>query len=115
MPPPFWLEGGFLTNPGEDREIADAVWRQKLAFAVASGVQSYDELANRRVPPKLVADYRAEQLPLNGTIVNPATLVANLLKPLVPAQAVSNPAPLVAPAPPAPPVPSGMPGGPSPH
>jgi N-acetylmuramoyl-L-alanine amidase len=97
--PSILVEGGFLTNPGEDREIADAAWRQKLAFAVASGVQSYDDLANRRLAPKLVADYRAEQLPLNGTIVNPANFAMNLLKPLVPVQAVSNPAPLLAPVP----------------
>jgi N-acetylmuramoyl-L-alanine amidase len=108
--PAILVEGGFLTNPGEDREIADAAWRQKLALAVAGGVQSYDDLANRRVPPKLVADYRAEQLPLNGTIVNPANLALNLLKPLVPVQAVSNPAPLLAPAPP---VQAGRPRGPS--
>jgi N-acetylmuramoyl-L-alanine amidase len=97
--PSILVEGGFLTNPGEDRKIADAAWRQKLAFAVASGVQSYDDLANRRLAPKLVADYRAEQLPLNGTIVNPAAFAANLLKPLVPVQAVSNPAPLLTPVP----------------
>ncbi len=89
--PAILVEGGFLTNPGESREIADAAWRQKLALAVAQGVQSYQDLAIRRVPPKLLADYRAEQLPLNGTIVNPSSFAANLLKPLVPVQPVSNP------------------------
>jgi N-acetylmuramoyl-L-alanine amidase len=89
--PAILVEGGFLTNPGESRQIADAAWRQKLALAVAQGVQSYQDLANRRLPPKLLADYRAEELPLNGTIVNPASFAANLLKPLVPVQPVSNP------------------------
>ena len=89
--PSILVEGGFLTNPGESWQIADASWRQKLALAVAQGVQSYQDLAIRRVPPKLLADYRAEQLPLNGTIVNPASFAANLLKPLVSVQPVSNP------------------------
>jgi N-acetylmuramoyl-L-alanine amidase len=90
--PSILVEGGFLTNPGDSRQIADAGWRQKLALAIAQGVQSYQDLANRRVPPKLVADYRAEQLPLNGMIVNPAALAANLPpRPLIPVQAVSNP------------------------
>jgi N-acetylmuramoyl-L-alanine amidase len=99
--PAILVEGGFLTNPADSQEIADAAWRQKLALAVAQGVQSYQDLANRRVPPKLLADYRAEQLPVNGTIVNPAALAANVPKALVPVQPVSNPgaAPLASPAP----------------
>ena len=99
--PAILVEGGFLTNPADSRQINDADWREKLALAVAQGVQSYQDLANRRVPPKLLADYRAEQLPLNGTIVNPAMWAANLPKSLVPVQAVSNPglSPLAVPAP----------------
>lgn len=89
--PAILVEGGFLTNPADSREIADAAWREKLAQAVAQGVQSYQDLANRRMPPKLLADYRSEQLPLSGTIVNPAALAANIPAVLVPVQPVSNP------------------------
>jgi N-acetylmuramoyl-L-alanine amidase len=97
--PAILVEGGFLTNPEDSRQIADSAWRQKLAQAVAQGVESFQNLANRRKPPKLVADYRAEQLPLTGTIVNPIALAANAPKPLVPVRPVSNPDPVPIPSP----------------
>lgn len=75
--PAILVEGGFLTNPTEGQQINDVAWRAKLADAIAVGVQSYQSVADRKQPPKLLADYRSEQLPLTGTIVNPALLVAN--------------------------------------
>ncbi len=74
--PSVLVEGGFLTNPGESAQINDAAWRQKLADSIAEGVQSYAGLAGSKVAPKLLADYRSEQLPFTGTIVNPNATVA---------------------------------------
>ncbi len=74
--PAVLVEGGFLTNPAEGARINDEAWRQSLAESIAQGVQSYAALASKKQPPKLLADYRSEQLPLNGTIVNPNVAVA---------------------------------------
>ena len=75
--PAILIEGGFLTNLTESQKINDAAWRQKFAEAVAVGVQSFQTVAVRKEPPKLLADYRSEQLLLSGTIVNSAMLAAN--------------------------------------
>ena len=76
--PAILIEGGFLTNLGESQRINDGVWREQLADAIAVGVQNYQSVADRKQPPKLLADYRSEQLPLTGTIVNPALLTGSL-------------------------------------
>jgi N-acetylmuramoyl-L-alanine amidase len=90
--PAVLVEGGFLTNRTESQWINDAGWRKKLAESIAQGVQSYAELANRKIPPKLLADYRSEQLPMAGTMVDPAAVAARA--PLSPADLVpvNNPA-----------------------
>ena len=95
--PAILVEGGFLTNASDSQNINDASWRQQLADAIAVGIQSYQGVAGHKEPPKLLADYRGERLPLAGAIVNPllfaASPPANPLN-LLP---VSNPA--AAPAP----------------
>lgn len=70
--PSVLVEGGFLTNPSESQRINDAIWRKQLAESIAQGVQSFQELALNKRPPKLLADYRSERLPLEGTMVDPA-------------------------------------------
>ncbi len=96
--PAILVEGGFLTNPADSQNINDRLWRQRLADAIAVGVQSFQGVAGRKESPKLLADYRGEQLPLTGVIVNPLLFAtappANALG-LVP---VSNPLPAFAPA-----------------
>ncbi len=72
--PAILVEGGFLTNDQESRSINDPAWRERLAEAIAQGVESFQEVAVFGKPPKLLADYRSEQLPMLGTIVNPAGL-----------------------------------------
>lgn len=42
--PAVLIEGGFMTNPGEARNIYSAAWRTKLASAIASGIGSYRRL-----------------------------------------------------------------------
>lgn len=39
--PAVLVEGGFMSNPTEARNIYNAAWRQKLASAIASGVAAY--------------------------------------------------------------------------
>ena len=74
--PAILVEGGFLTNDQDSRRINDPAWRERLAEAIAQGVKSFQDTAVSGTPPKLLADYRSEQLPLLGTIVNPAVLAS---------------------------------------
>ena len=91
--PSILIEGGFLTNPSESQRINNALWRENLADAIAVGVQSYENVAARKEPPKLLADYRSERLPLTGTIVNPTLLTGDLRGLVGSVLPVSNPAP----------------------
>lgn len=101
--PAVLIEAGFLTNMTESQRINDAAWRKQLAESIAQGVKSYADLTNRRIPPKLLADYRNEQLPFAGTMVDPASLATRApLTPPVDLVPVNNPA--GAPATPASPI-----------
>ena len=42
--PAVLIEGGFMSNPGEARNIYSAAWRAKLAAAIASGINNYRRL-----------------------------------------------------------------------
>ena len=74
--PAVLVEGGFLTNMTESQRINDATWRRTLAESIAQGVQSFQQLATQKRSPKLLADYRSERLPLDGVMVDPATIAA---------------------------------------
>ena len=76
--PAILVEGGFLTNDQDSRNINDPAWRARLAEAVAQGVKSFQDTAVSGLPPRLLADYRSEQMPLLGTVINPAALTARL-------------------------------------
>ncbi len=56
--PAVLIEGGFLTNTNDVRLAATPAWRQKLAEAIVTGIDGFKGLAERHIPPKLVADYR---------------------------------------------------------
>ncbi len=58
--PAILVEGGFLTERGESRMIAQGAWRQKLAQSIATGIMSYKGLVDNKTRPQLVADYRRE-------------------------------------------------------
>src|SRR5205809_4420732 len=58
--PAVLIEGGFLTERGEGRLIANKDWRGKLAAAVGVGIESYRSLGVKKQPPMLVADYRKQ-------------------------------------------------------
>src|SRR5205809_1423366 len=58
--PAVLIEGGFLTERGESRLIANKDWRGKLAAAISVGIENYRALAIKKQPPMLVADYRRQ-------------------------------------------------------
>src|SRR5205823_2275197 len=58
--PAVLIEGGFLTEKGECKLIAQKDWRAKLAHAIGVGIESYRALGIKKQPPLLVADYRRE-------------------------------------------------------
>ena len=111
--PAILVEGGFLTSATESQRINEAMWRRKLAESIVAGVDSYRQVAERKAMPRLLADYRQEQLPLSARMVDPANVVpvqpaastvlptSNEL-PAEPAPAESGPVPAApAPVPPA--------------
>ena len=58
--PAVLIEGGFLTERGESRLIANKDWRAKLAQAISVGIENYKALADNKQRPMLVADYRRQ-------------------------------------------------------
>ena len=58
--PAVLIEGGFLTERGECKLIAQKEWRAKLARAISVGIESYRALGIKKQPPMLVADYRKQ-------------------------------------------------------
>src|SRR6266536_1347419 len=58
--PAVLIEGGFLTERGESRLIAEKDWRGRLAQAISVGIENYRVLAVKKQPPMLVADYRRQ-------------------------------------------------------
>jgi len=58
--PAVLVEGGFLTERGESRLIANKDWRAKLAQAISIGIENYKALADSKQRPMLVADYRRQ-------------------------------------------------------
>src|SRR5881296_3017039 len=58
--PAVLIEGGFLTERGESKLIANKDWRGKLAAAIGVGIESYRSLGVKKQPPMLVADYRKQ-------------------------------------------------------
>jgi N-acetylmuramoyl-L-alanine amidase len=57
--PAVLIEGGFLTEQGECKLIAQKEWRTRLAHAIGVGIESYRSLGTKK-PPLLVADYRKQ-------------------------------------------------------
>src|ERR1700730_629807 len=58
--PAVLIEGGFLTERGESRLIANKDWRAKLAEAISVGIENYKALADNKQRPLIVADYRRQ-------------------------------------------------------
>jgi N-acetylmuramoyl-L-alanine amidase len=58
--PAVLIEGGFLTEQGECKLIAQKEWRARLAHAIGVGIESYRTLGTKKQRPLLVADYRKQ-------------------------------------------------------
>src|SRR5207247_8577114 len=58
--PAVLIEGGFLTERGECKLIANKDWRAKLAGVINVGIENYRVLSIKKQPPMLVADYRRQ-------------------------------------------------------
>ena len=58
--PAVLIEGGFLTERGECKLIANKDWRAKLAGAIGIGIENYRALPVKKQPPMIVADYRRQ-------------------------------------------------------
>ena len=84
--PAVLVEGGFLTERGESRLIAQSTWRAKLAQSIATGIINYKGLVDNKTRPMMVADYRRE---FEGQLV--------LRDANAPAKAEASPAPSVIP------------------
>jgi N-acetylmuramoyl-L-alanine amidase len=56
--PAVLIEGGFVSSTTEARQIATPAYRQELAEAIVTGIESFKTLAEHHVPPKLLSDYR---------------------------------------------------------
>jgi len=56
--PAVLVEGGFLTNPSDARNVASKQWRDSYAAAIVRGISEYKKLAEHKVPPREVASYR---------------------------------------------------------
>ncbi len=102
--PAVLVEGGFLTERGESRLIANPEWRGKLALAISAGIDNFRILADTKKRPLLMADYRrgknmpppAEKPAFNDPAA-PASLSLDMLHPLAPAPQTS-PSPSASPS-----------------
>jgi len=56
--PAVLIEGGFLSNAGDARNIASKTWRDHYAAAIACGILEYKKLAEQKIPPREAAAYR---------------------------------------------------------
>lgn len=45
--PAILIEGGFMTNPGDARKIADPAFRKKMAQAIVAGIIAYKHIVER--------------------------------------------------------------------
>ena len=59
--PAVLVEGGFLTERGESRLIANNEWRRKLAEAICAGIDNFRTLSETKKRPMLLADYRRQK------------------------------------------------------
>jgi N-acetylmuramoyl-L-alanine amidase len=101
--PAVLVEGGFLTERGESRLIANPAWRQKLADAICTGIDNFRALADSKKPPLVVADYRRQKpagaAPEKESLVNPSAPPTLSLEMLHSERPPENSTPLQSPTP----------------
>jgi len=100
--PAVLIEGGFLTERGESKLIANKDWRAKLAGAISVGIENYRALPLKKQPPMIVADYRrqakslpVEPVPQEGSVKEADASLLELVgrSALLSPQQASTPAP----------------------
>jgi len=77
--PSVLIEGGFMTERGESRMIAKPEWRSEFARAISIGIESYRALAERKLKPLTVAEYRKQGK--TGVELQPGPTAISLLAP----------------------------------
>jgi N-acetylmuramoyl-L-alanine amidase len=99
--PAVLIEGGFLTERGESKLIANKDWRAKMAGAIGIGIENYRALPVKKQPPTLVADYRretksapVEPVAQEGSVTEPDASILELVgrSAFLPPQRSSTPA-----------------------
>lgn len=66
--PAVLVEGGFLTERGEAKLIANKEWRGNLAQAICTGIVNYRDLADKKQRPMLLAAYRRQMSGGDGAL-----------------------------------------------
>lgn len=61
--PAVLIEGGFLTNADDLRNVTSRSWRDRYASAIAQGILEYKSLAENHKTPRNVAQYRTKEVP----------------------------------------------------
>ncbi len=85
--PAILVEGGFLSETGDSKRVADPAWRAKFAEALSVGIENYRNLVEKKRRPMVLAEYRAQAA---GEIT-----VVDLAQP--PSRLEASPAPEVVP------------------
>ncbi|PYI93281.1 MAG: hypothetical protein DME97_05960 [Verrucomicrobia bacterium] len=96
--PSILVEGGFLSEAGDSKRIADPAWRKQLAESLSIGIENYRALVEKKQRPMLVAEYRAQaagEITVVDLAVPPARLEPSSNPALIP---VTNPAPTPTPS-----------------
>ena len=91
--PSILVEGGFLSETGDARRIADPAWRKQYAEALCTGIEAYRALVEKKQRPMLVAEYRAQaagEITVVDLAAPPASLQPSPNPGIIP---VMNPAP----------------------
>jgi N-acetylmuramoyl-L-alanine amidase len=89
--PSILVEGGFLSEIGDSKRVADPAWRKQLAESLCTGIENYRNLVEKKQRPMLVAEYRAQaagEITVVDLMMPPAKLDAAPAPTIVP---VTNP------------------------
>lgn len=95
--PAILVEGGFLSETGDAKRIADAAWRKQLADSICVGIEGYRALVEKKQRPMLVAEYRAQaagEITVVDLAAPPSSLSPSPSPGIIP---VTNPVPTTTP------------------
>jgi N-acetylmuramoyl-L-alanine amidase len=96
--PSILVEGGFLSEAGDSKRIADPAWRKQYAESLCTGIENYRNLVEKKQRPMLVAEYRAQaagEITVVDLAAPPSRLEPSSSPGIIP---ITNPAPTPAPS-----------------